>query len=96
MTEEDKKNQQDQQQEIQFHAPPDLEYTYRDVFNVYVGAGEVLIEMGNVHRAVPGHATISNRVVLSVGNAYTLVQTLQQALQEAQVEMQRRLQGQGK
>lgn len=89
---DEKKN--DQQPNIQFHVSPDLEYTYRDVFNVYVGAGEVLIEFGNIHRAMPDHATISNRVVVSIGNAYTLMQTMQQALQQAQIQIQRNLQEQ--
>lgn len=84
----------DQVPNIQFHVSQDLDYTYRDIFNVYVGAGEVLIEFGNIHRAMPEHATISNRIVVSVGNAYTLMQTMQQALQQAQINLQRTLQEQ--
>ena len=83
-----------QQSSIQFHVPPDLEYVYRDVFNVYVGVGDVVIEFGNHHRAMPEHASISNRIVMSVGNAYTLHQTLQQALQQAQIQLQKNLQKQ--
>lgn len=80
--------------DFQFHVSPDLEYVYRDVFNVYVGAGDVVIEFGNLHRAMPGHASISNRIVLSVANAYNLHQTLQQALQAAQMKIQKNLQAQ--
>jgi len=87
----DKEEEVFEQQNIQFHVSPDLEYVYRDIFNVYVGAGEVVIELGNQHRAMPEHATISNRIVVSVGNAYTLLQTLQQALQEAQMRLQHSL-----
>ena len=58
--------------EIQVHVAPDLEYSYRDVANIYVGAGEVTIEFGNHHRSMPGHVTIANRIVLSVANAYDL------------------------
>jgi len=79
---------------IQFHVSPELEYIYRDIFNVYVGAGDVVVEMGNRHRSMPEHATISNRIVMSVGNAYTLVQTLQQALQETQLKLHEQLQTQ--
>jgi len=93
MTEE-QSNQENEQPGIQFHVSPELEYLYRDVMNVYVGAGEVVIEFGNRHRAMPEHATISNRIVLSVGNAYLLNQTIQQALQQAQLQMQRNLQQQ--
>jgi uncharacterized protein (UPF0128 family) len=52
-----------------------------------VGAGEVVIELGTRHRAMPEHAAIYNRIVVSVGNAYLLVQTLQQALQQAQMQI---------
>jgi len=77
---------------IRFHVPPELEYVYRDVFNVYAGAGDVVVELGNHHRSMPEHATISNRIVMSVSNAYLLVQTLQQALQESQSKLQHSLQ----
>ncbi len=87
-------NQQQKTLDIQFHVSPDLDYVYRDVFNVYVGAGDVVIEFGNQHRAMPEHATIANRIVMSVGNAYTLIQTLQKALQEAQVKLHEQLQAQ--
>jgi hypothetical protein len=80
-----------QKPEIQFHVPPDLEYVYRDIFNVYAGVGDVTIEFGNHHKAMPEHASISNRIVMSVGNAYLLVQTLQQALQKAQAALQHNL-----
>jgi len=76
---------------IQFHVPPDLEYVYRDIFNVYVGAGEVVVEMGIRHRSMPQHVSITNRVVMSVGSAYTLIQTLNQALAQAQQKLQESL-----
>lgn len=82
--------------QIQFHLSPELEYVYRDIFNVYAGRGDVVIEMGNLHRSVPGHATISNRIVVSMSNAYVLVQTLQQALQQAQEQLQQQLQQQAR
>ena len=100
MTEEIKPNKQEhqntqqtgtQQPSIQFHVPPELEYVYRDIFNVYAGTGDVVIEFGNHHRAMPEHASISNRIVMSVGNAYLLVQTLQDALQKAQAQLQHNL-----
>lgn len=82
------------QQTIQFHVSPDLEYVYRDIFNIYVGAGDVTIEFGNIHKAMPEHASISNRIVMTVGNAYTLIQTLQKALQDSQVKLHEQLQAQ--
>ena len=92
MTDEQENKENGRQPSIQFHVSQELEYVYRDVFNVFVGAGDVVVEFGNLHRSMPGHATISNRIVMSVGNAYTLVQTLQQALQQAQINLQRTLQ----
>jgi hypothetical protein len=59
-----------------------------------VGAGDVVIEYGNLHRAMPGNATIKNRIVMSVANAYNLHQILQQALQAAQMQLQKNLQEQ--
>ncbi|MCP3941788.1 MAG: hypothetical protein GY710_09945 [Desulfobacteraceae bacterium] len=78
--------------DIKYHVPPDLEYVYRDIFNIYAGTGDVVIEFGNHHRSMPEHAGISNRIVVSVGNAYLLMQTLQQALQGAQAALQHGLQ----
>jgi hypothetical protein len=88
---DDPQNQENQTTTIQVHVAPDLDYVYRDVFNVYVGAGEVVVEMGIRHRAMPQHVTISNRIVMSVGNAYTLIQTINQALAEAQQKLQQNL-----
>ena len=79
------------QPEIQFHVPPELEYVYRDIFNVYAGVGDVTIEFGNHHKAMPEHASIANRIVMSTGNAYLLIQTLQKALQDAQAALQHNL-----
>lgn len=81
---------------IRFHVSPDLDYTYRDIFNVYVGSGDVVIEFGNQHRAMPEHATIGNRIVMTVGNAYALIQTMQKTLQEAQVKLHEQMQAQKK
>ena len=84
--------QENAEKKMNFHVPQDLEYVYRDIFNVYVGSGDVVIEFGNQHRAMPDHAGIYNRIVLSVSNAYTLIQTLNQALAQAQVLLQKSLQ----
>ena len=93
MTEEKKieKETETQKPGIQFHVPPDLEYVYRDIFNVYAGLGDVTIEFGNHHKSMPEHASISNRIVMSTANAYILLQTLQQALQQAQAALQHNL-----
>jgi hypothetical protein len=96
MTDKPKKPENDKKPTVKFNVSPELDYVYRDVFNVYVGAGDVVIEFGNLHRAMPGRANISNRIVMSIGNAYNLQQTLQQALQAAQMQIQKNLQEQMK
>lgn len=90
---EQKDNSRDEDvQRIKAHIPPDLDYLYRDVVNVFVGAGDVILEFGNIHRSMPGTATISNRIVLSVANAYELQNNLTQALAQAQQKLQQELQ----
>lgn len=91
---EKKRQSTENTESVQVHVPPDLEYVYRDIFNVFVGTGDVVIEFGNLHRSTPEHATLSNRIVLSVPNAYNLVQTMQKALQDAQVKLQHSMQAQ--
>lgn len=80
-----------QGKKIQVHIPPDLDYNYRDIANVFVGAGDVVIEFGNFHRSMPNNATISNRLVLSIANAYELQNSLGQALSNAQKILQQNL-----
>jgi len=86
-------NQQDaagqqQQQQLQVHVSPELDYSYRDFFSIYVGAEEVIIEFGNRHRAQSDRASIHNRIVLSVANAFRLQQGLGRSLQEARRRIQ--------
>jgi len=84
----DQQPQKNAQQNIQVHVSPDLDYSYRDIVNIYFGSGDVALEFGNVHHSMPGHATISNRIVLSMANAIDLQQKLGQVLQEAQRQLQ--------
>ena len=82
------KTEESSQKNFQIHVSPDLDYCYRDIANIYVGAGDVVFEFGNVHRSMPGNITIGNRVVLSMSNAIELQQKLGQVLQEAQKQIQ--------
>ena len=79
---------------FQVHVSPDLDYSYRDVANIFVGAGDVVFEFGNLHRSMPGNVTIGNRIVLSITNAIELQQKLGEVLQEAQRKMQEQFQKQ--
>ncbi len=77
-----------EEQSFQIHVAPDLDYSYRDVANIYVGAGDVVLEFGNLHRSMPGNITIGNRIVLTMANAIDLQQKLGEVIQEAQRQMQ--------
>ena len=72
---------------INAYVSPDLEYCYRDISNIFVGANEVTFEFGNHHKSAPGNAVINNRIVMSLGNAYDLQQRLPQAFMQAQQAM---------
>ena len=91
MTDKLEQNDIDTKQKISVHVDPDLEYVYRDIANVFVGSGDVVLEFGNFHRSMPGNATISNRIVLSVSSAYDLQSSLEQALGDAQQKLQQSL-----
>jgi hypothetical protein len=80
------------QQEIKVHVPQDLNYSYKDVVNIFVGMGDVVFEFGNHHRSMPGHISITDRIVMSIGNAYDLQNRLQSALAEAQKQIQKNFQ----
>ncbi len=69
---------------LQIMLAQDLDYLYRDMFNVHVGLDEVILEFGNLHRVPEHSATISNRIVLSVRNAVRLQQVLGKVILEAQ------------
>lgn len=85
-------NEPDTSEQIQIHVSPDLDYVYRDMVNIFVGNGDVLFEFGNHHRSLPErHVTITDRIVLSVPNAYDLLQRLNQTLQEAQARLQEQI-----
>lgn len=78
----------DGQQQLQVYAAPDLDYNYRDFFTIFVGTEEVIIEFGNRHRSQSNRASIQNRIVLSVQNAFRLQQGLGRSLEEARKRIQ--------
>ena len=86
MNEQD--NNEAEQQNFQVHVSPELDYCYRDLANVFVGAGDVVFEFGNLHRSMPGNITIGNRIVLTMASAIDFQQKLGQVLQEAQKQIQ--------
>ena len=88
----DKENvQQRPQQQLKMHVDPNLDYSYRDMFNVFVGPEDVVIEFGNRHRSVENEVTINNRIVLSVSNAAKLQKALGETLTNLQKQIQERM-----
>jgi hypothetical protein len=83
------KQEQQHQQQRRFYARPDLEYVYRDTFNVYVGFEEVILEFGNRHRSSENEVTIGDRLVLSIANAQRLQQALQRGLDELRQQLEK-------
>ncbi|MDK2957230.1 MAG: hypothetical protein PWQ57_2726 [Desulfovibrionales bacterium] len=77
-----------EEQPLKVHVPDNLEYVYRDLFNIYIGMEEVVIEFGNRRRDRQNEADMSNRIVLSVSAAYNLQQALNQALTEMSSQLQ--------
>jgi hypothetical protein len=90
-TDKTDKSDASEKQTINVHVDPDLDYVYRDIANVFVGTGDVVLEFGNFHRSIPGNASISNRIVLSIPSAYDLHESLGKALAAAQQKLQQSL-----
>jgi hypothetical protein len=80
--------EQSQQQQLQVQVGRDVDYEYRDFFSLFVGAEDVVVEFGNRHRSQTNRATVGNRIVLSVPNAYRLQQALGRSLEEARRRFQ--------
>jgi hypothetical protein len=80
--------EQQSQQSMLIHVPEDLEYVYRDLFNIYVGMEEVVIEFGNRRRDREAEGSMANRIVLSINGAFNLQQALNQALTEMSEQLQ--------
>jgi hypothetical protein len=66
-------------QKIQVPIPPDLDYFYRGVANVFVSTGDVVLEPSNIHRSMPSSASISNRIVFIKATDYDLHNRLAQS-----------------
>ncbi|GAB6888325.1 hypothetical protein JCM13304A_18240 [Desulfothermus okinawensis JCM 13304] len=78
------KDRENKENKVEIYMSPDVDFVYRDVFHVFVGAGEVVIEFGNIQRMEPSKVIISNKIVLSLGNAYRLMKSLEDALKSAE------------
>ncbi|MHC4884857.1 MAG: hypothetical protein ACYTGH_07220 [Planctomycetota bacterium] len=88
MAKKEKAAENQEQQPMQVHMAPELEYAYRDFFSIHVGMEEVVIDLGNRHRAQADRATIQNHIVLSIPNAVRLQAGLARSLEEARKRVQ--------
>jgi hypothetical protein len=84
-----------EEQPLNVYIPENLEYVYRDLFNIYIGMEEVVIEFGNRRRDRQNEGSMANRIVLSVSAAYNLQQALNQALTEMSAQLQQNLEAGG-
>ncbi len=78
-------------QKVTVNYADNCDYKYRDVLNIFVGRGDVILELGNIHRSVVGQATISDRVAVSMATAFDFHARLGQALKEAQEALQKEI-----
>lgn len=84
-------NTADETQRVEVTFAEGIDYRYRDVLNIFVGRSEVVFELGNIHRSVPNQATISDRIVVSMANAYDFHARLGQSLKDAQERLQQEM-----
>ncbi len=80
------------QKKVEVYIKPDVDYVYRELFNVYVGVGDVVIEFGNYQRPDASKVIVSERIVMTIGNAYKLMQHMENALKQAQEKIQEMVQ----
>lgn len=66
--------------QLQVHIPADLNYEYRNITQVFGGAGEVVIEFGVRHHSLPNHVNVYDRVVMTPDNAFHLMKQVEQVL----------------
>ncbi len=74
----------DENNDLKVVIPNDVDYKFRDFFNVNASATEVVIEMGNEHRSVQNEAVLRDRVVFSIPGAIQLKDALNSALAEVE------------
>lgn len=80
--------------QLQVHIPADLNYEYRNITQVFGGAGEVVIEFGVRHHSLPNHVNVYDRLVMTPDNAFHLMKQVEQVLiglrQHAQQQQQQK------
>ena len=77
-------NNNEENTQIQLHMDPKIEFKYRDLFNLHVGAEDVVIEFGNILRNNNKQGAIKDVIVMSPANAIRLQQALTQSIKNIQ------------
>ena len=69
---------------IKLHIDPEIDYKYRDLFNIHISAEDVVFEFGNIQRGTTGQGAIKDVIVMSPANAIRLQQALSQSITNMQ------------
>lgn len=77
-------NEQGKENKIKLHIDPEIEYKYRDLFNIHISAEDVVIELGNIQRGATDQGAIKDIIVMSPANAIRLQQALTKSIETMQ------------
>ncbi len=72
---------------IKLHVDPEIEYKYRDLFNIHISTEDVILELGNIQRGATTQGAIKDVIVLSPSTAIRLQQALAQSIEHIQEKM---------
>ncbi len=75
--------QNNQEKTIKIHINPEIEYKYRDIFNIHISTDEVTLEFGNLQRG-SNQGVIKDIIVMTPANAMRLQQALAQSIETMQ------------
>ncbi len=78
------KTPQNEEKKVRLHIDPEIEYKYRDLFNLHISAEDVVIEFGNIQRGAKNQGAIKDIIVMSPANAIRLQQALSQSIENMQ------------
>ena len=72
---------------IKLHVDPEIEYKYRDLFNIHISTEDVILELGNIQRGGTAQGAIKDVIVMSPSTAIRLQQALAQSIGHMQEKM---------
>lgn len=75
------------EKKIKLHVDPEIEYKYRDLFNIHISTEDVILELGNIQRGGTAQGAIKDVIVMSPSTAIRLQQALAQSIGHMQEKM---------